>query len=337
VQQSEDGDKGLDAFWATVNDGKLEVFDNFDTKVKWASDTLQTAATDGQTKRRTLYTTFGVPILRANASIILTSNNPIFSTEGNGGLADRLITIPLSLNRSSSRDAELSREIAQNRDQYLTWFVRTLSKVLADDKPVDASVNRRHPDYGVFSVKVGRAIGNEQGAVDALGAAEADKALLPLKNDGVTKEILEVLRENEWSWSGTSGELSEKIIARQGDDADEKTKQIYSSRRVGKALNKYLRQFSILFKTEEPRISAGRSVYCFHGLTVLGHAVVGLVDNEAQFGKTLERGSAQEFTENAPPNPPYPHDPARARADDTPPLEEEEEGERDMEEWGLDL
>ena len=337
VQQIEDGDKGLDAFWATVNDGKLEVFDNFDTKVKWASDTLQTAATDGQTKRRTLYTTFGVSILRANASIILTSNNPIFSTEGNGGLADRLITIPLSLNRSTSRDAELSRDIAQNRDQYLTWFVRTLSKVLADDKPVDASVNRRHPDYGVFSVKVGRAIGNEQGAVDALGAAEADKALLPLKNDGVTKEILEVLRENEWSWSGTSGELSEKIIARQGDDADEKTKQIYSSRRVGKALNKYLRQFSILFKTEEPRISAGRSVYCFHGLTVLGHAVVGLVDNEAQFGKTLERGSAQEFTENAPPNPPYPHDPARARADDTSLLEEEEGGERDMEEWGLDL
>ena len=34
VQQIEDGDKGLDAFWATVNDGKLEVFDNFDTKVK---------------------------------------------------------------------------------------------------------------------------------------------------------------------------------------------------------------------------------------------------------------------------------------------------------------
>ena len=337
VQQIEDGDKGLDAFWATVNDGKLEVFDNFDTKVKWAPDTLQTAATDGQTKRRTLYTTFGVSILRANASIILTSNNPIFSTEGNGGLADRLITIPLSLNRSTSRDVELSREIAQNRGQYLTWIVRTLSKVLADDKPVDASVNRRHPDYGVFSVKVGRAIGNEQGAVDALGAAEADKALLPLKNDGVTKEILEVLRENGWSWSGTSGELSEKIIERQGDDADEKTKQIYSSRRVGKALSKYRRQFSIIFKTEEPRISAGRSIYCFRGLTVLGHAVVGLVDNDTSFGETLGREGAQEFSQNASPNAPYPHDAVRARADDIAPLKEEENGEGDMEEWGFDL
>ena len=337
VQQIEDGDKGLDAFWATVNDGKLEVFDNFDTKVKWASDTLQTAATDGQTKRRTLYTTFGVSILRANASIILTSNNPIFSTEGNGGLADRLITIPLSLNRSSSRDAELSREISQNRDQYLTWFVRTLSKVLADDQPVDASVNRRHPDYGVFSVKVGRAIGDEQGAVDALGAAEADKALLPLRNDAITKEILEVLRENGWTWSGTSGELSQKVIERQGDDADEKTKQIYSSRRVGKALNKYLRQFSIIFNTEEPRISSGRSLYCFHGLTVLGKSVVGLVDNGGDFGKTLGRGDAHGFMENGASNPPFPPDaPARARADDTPPLEKEEESE-EIEDWGFDL
>ena len=338
VQQIEDGDKGLDAFWATVNDGKLEVFDNFDTKIKWASDTLQTAATDGQTKRRTLYTTFGVSILRANASIILTSNNPIFSTEGNGGLADRLITIPLSLNRSTSQDVELSREIAKNRDQYLTWFVRTLSKVLADDQPVDERVNRRHPDYGVFSVKVGRAIGDEKGVVAALSSAEADKALLPLRNDAITKEILEVLRENEWTWSGTSGELSEKIIARQGDDADEKTKQIFSSRRVGKALNKYLRQFSIIFNTDAPRISSGRSVYGFHGFTALGSAVGGLVDSKGEYAESLGRGSAHGFMENAAQNPLIHHDdPARARADVTPPLEEEEGIEKDMEEWGFDL
>ena len=339
VQQIEDGDKGLDAFWATVNDGKLEVFDNFDTKVKWASDTLQTAATDGQTKRRTLYTTFGVSILRANASIILTSNNPIFSTEGNGGLADRLITIPLLLNRSSSKDAELSREIARNRDSYITWFVRTLSKVLADDRPVDASVNRRHPDYGVFSVKVGRAIGEEQGVVDALGAAEADKALLPLRNDVVTKEILSVFLESGWKWSGTAGELSEKIIARQGDDCDEKTKQIYSSRRVGKALNKYLRQFSILFNTAEPRISAGKSVYSFDGLTVLGRSVVGLVDYEGGFGKTLGRGSAHGFMENGVSNPPNPPEggSTRARADEGSLFEEENGIEEEYGDGGIVL
>ena len=114
VQQVEDGDKGLDAFWATVNDGRLEVFDNLDTKVKWVGDALQNVATDGQTKRRTLYTTSGVSILRAHAHIILTSNNPLFSTEGAGGMADRLIMVNLKTNRSESKDTELSIAPAMN-------------------------------------------------------------------------------------------------------------------------------------------------------------------------------------------------------------------------------
>lgn len=325
VQQIEDGDKGLDAFWATVNDGKLEVFDNFDTKVKWASDTLQTAATDGQTKRRTLYTTYGVSILKANASIILTSNNPIFSTEGNGGLADRLITVPLTMNRNVSQDSELSRQIAGNRSRYLTWIAKTLAKVMLDEKPVDASVNRRHPDYGEFSVRVGRAIGDEEGAVKALGAAEADKAMLPLMNDVVTKEIMAVLSDNAWTWSGTAGELSEAIISRQGDDGDDKTKTIFSSRRVGKALNKYLRQFSIIFCMDEPKLSEGRMRYRFSGMTALGSQSVGLVDFNGDSSKTSGRGSAHGFMENTafnPPNPPG--DSIRARAHSPLPSKEED-------------
>lgn len=327
VQQIEDGDKGLDAFWATVNDGRLEVFDNFDTKVRWASDTLQTAATDGQTKRRTLYTTYGVSILKANANIILTSNNPVFSTEGHGGLADRLITVPLTLNRSVSQDAELSRQIAENRDRYLTWMARTVAKALMDDRPVDASVNRRHPDYGEFSVRIGRAIGDEEGAVKALGAAEADKAMLPLLNDAVTKEIMAVLQEKGWEWSGTSGELSEAIIARQGDDGDEKTRTIYSSRRVGKALNKYMRQFSIIFRMDEPKLSEGRTRYRFGGMTALGSQSVGLVDLSGGFQKSAGRGSACGFRENGasnPPNPPWSGGSARARAPSPLPFNEEE-------------
>ena len=340
VQQIEDGDKGLDAFWATVNDGKLEVFDNFDTKVKWASDTLQTAATDGQTKRRTLYTTFGVSILRANAHIILTSNNPIFSTEGNGGLADRLITIPLTLNRNVSQDAELSAEIAANRNEYLTWIARTLAKVLMDKEPVDKSINRRHPDYGEFSVRVGRAIGDEEGVVQALGAAEADKAILPLMNDAVTKEIMSVLGDKGYEWSGTAGEMSELIIAKQGDDEDEKTKTIFSSRRVGKALNKYMRQFSIVFRMDEPKLREGRSVYTFRGMTALGRMSVGLVDYNGTSDKTIGRGSAHGFMENRVSNPPNPPDAsARARAPSPPPPLEEEEGnvENESEDFNWDF
>ena len=103
------------------------------------------------------------------------------------------------------------------------------------------------------------------------------KALAQIRHDEISKEILEVLRENEWIWSGTPGELSQKIIERHGDDADENTKLIYSSRRVGKAINKYLRQFSIIFNMEVPGFESGRFVYYFGGLTDLGKSVVGLV------------------------------------------------------------
>lgn len=329
VQQVEDGDKGLDAFWATVNDGKLEVFDNLDTKIKWVSDTLQNVATDGQTKRRTLYTTFGVSILRANAHLILTSNNPIFSTEGNGGMADRLISAHLDLNRSASMDTELSEDIRVNRDAFLTWIAKTVALALADPKEVDQSINRRHPDYGRFSVKCGRAFGRETEVIEALGAAEVDKSLLPLRNDIVTKEILAVLEANGWSMRFTGGEMSDAIINRMGDDADDKTRQMYGSRRVGKAMSKYIRQFSAVFKVMEPRTIEGRTVYEFTGLTPAGALAiggsVGSVGSKGDFGKTTRiLGGAEGFSQNAPLNAPNaPH--ARAPGGVSPSLDEKKD------------
>lgn len=316
VQQVEDGDKGLDAFWATVNDGKLEVFDNLDTKIKWVSDTLQNVATDGQTKRRTLYTTFGVSILRANAHLILTSNNPIFSTEGNGGMSDRLISAHLSINRAVSMDTQLSDDIRANRDSYLTWIARTVAIALADKKAVDQSINRRHPDYGCFSVKCGRAFGCEKEVIEALGAAEVDKSLLPLQMDLVTKEILAVLRDNRWSMRFTGGEMSDAIIKRMGDDADDKTRQMYGSRRVGKAMSKYIRQFSAVFKLMEPRIMDGKTVYEFVGLTPAGEIAmsdsVGSVGLTPTFPESTHiKSGAGGFSENDTSNP---LNPLRARA-----------------------
>lgn len=319
VQQVEDGDKGLDAFWATVNDGKLEVFDNLDTKIKWVSDTLQNVATDGQTKRRTLYTTFGVSILRANAHIILTSNNPLFSTEGNGGMADRLISVHLDTNRSVAMDTELSEDIAKNRSLFLTWIARTVAVALTDRGEVDQSINRRHPDYGRFSVRCGRAFGDEQAVIEALGAAEADKSLLPLRNDVITKEILRVLEDHDppFSMRFTAGDMSDAILARMGDDeTDDKSKQIYGSRRVGRAMSRYLRQFSVIFKMMEPRILDGKTLYEFTGLTASGKLAmvkeVGKVDLKGTFQKSTHvQTGADGFSENGALNP---LDPLHARA-----------------------
>ena len=329
--------KGREAFWVAINNGKVEIFDNLDTKVKWVSNTFQNAATGGSTKRRQLYSDDGEAIYEANASIIITSNNPLFSTDGDGGMADRIIGINLS-SRSWSAEDTIDADIAANRNEYLTWMARTLAKVLMDKEPVDKSINRRHPAYGEFSVRIGRAIGDEEGVVKALGAAEANKAILPLLNDVVAKGILEVLKDRNWEWTGTSGEMSELIIARQGDDGDDKTRDIYSSRRVGKAFSRYKRQFATLFRMDEPRLDQGRTRYRFGGMTALGLQTVGLVDSEGGFPTSPCASANYQKPEINPPNPPNPPDAgdtltrgagtdgasARARAPSPLPFKEEE-------------
>lgn len=343
----EEDDKGREAFWIAINNGKVEIFDNLDTKIKWVSNAFQNAATGGQMKRRQLYSDDGESIYDANASIILTSNNPLFSTEGDGGMADRIITLNLA-SRSWSAEDSIDADIAAHRDDYLTWMARTLAKALQDKEPVDASMNRRHPAYGEFSVRIGRAIGNEAGVVKALGAAEANKAILPLLNDPVAKGILEVLKSKSWEWEGTAGELSELIVARQGDDEDEKTKSIYSSRRVGKALNRYLRQFSLVFRMDEPKLSTGRTHYVFRGISAMGVAAVGLVGLDGDFPQSACASAENNSSEINPPNPPNPPDAhtgttwgagasARARAPSPLPSEEEEGVEGNTEDFEWDM
>jgi hypothetical protein len=132
--------------------------------------------------------------------------------------------------------------------------------------------------------------------------------------------------------------MSEFIIARQGDDGDDKTRDIYSSRRVGKAFSRYKRQFATLFRMDEPRLDQGRTRYRFGGMTALGLQTVGLVDSEGGFPTSPCASANYQKPEINPPNPPNPPNAgdtgtrgagadgasARARAPSPPPLEEEE-------------
>ena len=290
VQQLEDGDKGQDAFWATVHGGRLEVFDNLDTKIKWASDALQIAATDGQTKRRTLYTTSGVSILKANAFLIFTSNNPIFSTEGNGGMADRLVTVRLLRNRHKSMDSELSADIETRRDAYMTWIADVLAKVGMDTEPVKDTVNSRHPDFGEFAIRCGRALGQETEFVEALGVVEIDKLLLPLQNDSIAREILAQLQVKGFVWRFTAADLGKAIVARLGLEEDDKVAAMYSSRKIGKCLGRYDRQFGSLIKFKAPSIIDGIRVYEATGARTQWLGASGLVDLNSGFGKSPIEG-----------------------------------------------
>lgn len=334
ISRMQDGDAGEDAFWVTIDAGRLEIFDNVDSKVKWMGDALQMALTDGCSPRRKKYSDREMITLRANASVILTSNNPMFATEGGGGLADRLITVHLSAPKErESLDVELTAEIRQHRNEYMTWIVRTLARALADDSPVDKTINRRHPEYGRFSVRCGRAFGNETGVIGALGVAEADKSLLPLMNDTVARQILRVLAAHGYMMKYTAGEMSEEIIKLQGDQTDEKTTSAFNAKRVGKAMSKFSRQIASLLAMDEPRILQGRTVYQVRGPRGVAAqgllAVVGSVDLNADLQPNCMESGTREVVPNPRANPPNP--PSCVRDDPSPHYDMEEDGDEDIE------
>jgi hypothetical protein len=317
-------DKGLDAFWVVIDKGRFEIFDNYDSKIKWAENALQTAATNGSSKRRELYKSVKLITLRANSYIGLTSNNPVFTTEG-GGLPDRIITARIGAGRKVSMGGELLLDIQRHRNQYMTWIVRTLSAVLADDKPVDDSINKRHPDYGIFATKCGRAIGDEAGAIRSMSAAELDKALLPLMNDVVLKEVVSVLMAQKpvASLKFRSSDMTEMILRKLGEDeTDDKTKVIYGARRIGKAISRMERELKMLFRWESAMVE-GCTRYEFQGLTAAGEVAFdpnrggcGGFQGFVSQNSPCEGSAGADFAEpnpSNPSNPPYAH--ARTHSD----------------------
>jgi len=250
-------------FWVSLNDGGLCCFDNVDSRNKWFADAMQAASTDGRTEVRKMYTHEMMQLV-ANASVMLTSNNPTFATDS--GLSDRLIIVRLDKTRAHSSDKGLTDDFLARRGKTMTWIVRTLSAALADDKPIDANINMRHPDFADFGLRCGRACGMYEEACAALKAAEMDKSLFPIENDFVGKKILEKLSRNGGTFDGTATQLSELLMA-DYDNPDESIKKSLSVRVLGNVLNKYKDQFRAILGMSI-RMKDGRSIYNFSGIKV---------------------------------------------------------------------
>ena len=184
---------GEDDFWPAGDNGGLLCLDNCDTHNKWLPDALASAATDGCSQRRRLYTNSEVVTLRARAWLAVTSANPTFAADS--GLADRLLVARMERrDDEDTDDAALSAEIAANRNAGLSHIVQTLRAALADTAPTPPKLNARHPDFAAFAVKIGRALGREAEAVVALQTAEADKSSFCLENDSVAPAVLGYVR-----------------------------------------------------------------------------------------------------------------------------------------------
>ena len=329
-------DKGAEKFWIIEDKERFAIFDNLDQRCKWADNDFQVASTGGTNKTRILYTTDVMVTQYPRASFAVTSNNAVFTSEG-GGLPDRIIKIGLVGRPKVSKGViELKADNMANREEYMTFILRTLAAALADTGKVDENINRRHPEFADFAVRCGRAMGCETEAIRALSTAEVEKSVLPLMNDTIAKEIVAVLlaQEKVGDVGFTAGEMADMIIARlDDDDIDDKTKAIYGSRRIGKTIKKFEADFATIFNYST-RVLEGKTKYEFKGLTARGESVVdslrgGLVGFNADISKnpieTQGRGDlSQNGTENAP-NAPY------ARADvQSSPFTHKEKANRDI-------
>lgn len=262
-------DNGEEDFWATLNGGGVTCFDNVDSSNKWIGDAMQLACTGGSTQRRKLFTDNEISVLSANAKIMMTSNNPQFASVS--GLSDRLQTVLLGPFTAKvgkeSKDSELTREIEDIRSAAFTWMAYTLSRALADHDVVAKNVNRRHPDYADFALRCSRALSLYDEGLEALQAAEFNKAIISLQNDRLTNMIYESLRreiESVGSWTGTASNMLELIKRNfETDDWD----RMLTNRAIGKVMNKHIDEFFTCFTGNHPKEYCGRTQYTFNGFT----------------------------------------------------------------------
>lgn len=268
----ENGEKD---FWTVLNKGGVVCFDNVDTRNKWFGDAMQLACTDGSTEARTLFTDGETTVLRANAKIVMTSNNPLFASES--GLADRLQIVRLGQfdgrNGKESGDSAITAAIEEKRDAALTWLVKTVSQGLADKEPIEPNVNLRHPDFAAFALRCARALSLDDynDGVLALKSAEFDKALLTIQNNSTTNYIFEALsaRFNDptkGEFDGSSTGLVAEIVALHPDL--EKVKWV-SPTAVGKAMNRYIDQFEKIFDIKMNRRGGAQTFYHITGFSAL--------------------------------------------------------------------
>ncbi|NLE41296.1 MAG: hypothetical protein GX615_05640, partial [Lentisphaerae bacterium] len=179
-------------FWATLDGGGLACFDNADTRIDWLPDALAAASTAGSHQKRKLYTDADRVTLRARAAVAITSASPSFASDA--GLADRLLVVRLQRRTGETAESTLFNEVTAARNAGLSWITRVLSVALADTAPTPGRLNARHPDFAAFAVRIGRAMGREVEAVEALKAAERDKSLFNLENDTVGAVLLEMMQ-----------------------------------------------------------------------------------------------------------------------------------------------
>lgn len=248
---------GDDDFWATLDGGGMVCFDNADTRIDWLPDAIEAAATNGVQEKRKLWTDSDLILLRARAWVSITSASPSFASSP--ALADRMLVVRMNARVGQTAESRLSEEIEASRNSALSWIAAVLHESLKVPDPGDTGLNKRHPDFASFAMRIAKAMDQEERTIEALKKAESDKAIFNVENDNIGKALLDLLEKG--AWVGTAKELKDALY--EIDSGMEK----YSANRIAARILKLWEHLEALTKAQRDTGHGGFVTYSFLGLS----------------------------------------------------------------------
>lgn len=256
-QEAKADEKKEGDFWAALDQGGLFTLDNADSRISWLPDAVASAATGGKSVKRKLFTDGDTITLHSNAHLIVTCANPTFAEDP--GLADRLIVVRLDRRTGKTSDKALSDEIAYNRDASLSFIAHTLARTLEDTLPLPSGLNLRHPDYADLAVRIGRAMGCENTAIESLKRTETQKAVFCLENDLIGAALRHLVDEKT-EFTGTAADLLGALNAADPDFA----KQSITARGLSKRLGLLWPHLASTMKASKKTAHGGSMQFTFN-------------------------------------------------------------------------
>jgi len=194
--------------WCVTASGSWVVaLDNLTSIPPWLSDALCRSVTGDALARRSLYTDDDLTVSAFRRCVILTA---IDAGSLRGDLADRLVTVELERiepkARKSEEDLLAAYEAAHGR--ILGALLDLLAKVLAVLPTIKLDCLPRMADFAKVLAAVDQVTGwSSLATYLAMGAHLAEEVV---EGDPLAVAV-RALAEREGSWSGTAGELLEKL------------------------------------------------------------------------------------------------------------------------------